>query len=100
MIRALRQRFCRHEWGPWRAGMLQSMSEDAGDTSDEAWEFDRRTREALGVKGLPGLGVSEEVDGSFEHRVCRSAAAPRSGTGDVRLACPASRASLTWRPLH
>ena len=50
--------------------MLQSMSEDAGDTSDEAWELDRRTREAIGVKGLPGLGVSEEVDESFEHRVC------------------------------
>jgi hypothetical protein len=55
------------------------MSEDAGDTSDEAWEFDRRTRGALGVKGLPGLGVSEEVDGSFEHRVC-----PKCGSFDVR----------------
>ena len=49
--------------------MLQSMSESAGDTSDEAWEFDRRTRERLGVKGLPGLGVSEEVDEAIEHRV-------------------------------
>ena len=79
MIRALRQRFCRHEWGLWRAGMLQSMSEDAGDTSDEAWELDRRTREAIGVKGLPGLGVSEEVDESFEHRVC-----PKCGSFYVR----------------
>jgi ribosomal protein L32 len=60
--------------------MLQSMSESAGDTSDEAWEFDRRTKEALGVKGLPGLGVSEEDDESIEHRVC-----PKCGNFDVRV---------------
>jgi hypothetical protein len=59
--------------------MLQSMSESAGDTSDEAWEFDRRTRERLGVKGLPGLGISEAVDESFEHRLC-----PKCGKADVR----------------
>jgi hypothetical protein len=59
--------------------MLQSMSESAGDTSDEAWEFDRRTRERLGLKGLPGLGVSEEVDETFEHRVC-----PKCGNAEVR----------------
>jgi hypothetical protein len=79
MIRALRQRFCRHKWGPWRPGMLQSMSENAGDTSDEAWELDRQAKEALGVKGLPGLGVSEEDDESIEHRVC-----PKCGNFDVR----------------
>jgi hypothetical protein len=56
------------------------MSESAGDTSDEAWEFDRRTKEALGVKGLPGLGVSEEDDESIEHRVC-----PKCGDFDVRV---------------
>jgi hypothetical protein len=59
--------------------MLQGMSESAGDTSDEAWEFDRRTRERLGLKGLPGLGVSEEVDETFEHRVC-----PKCGNAEVR----------------
>jgi hypothetical protein len=59
--------------------MLQSMSESAGDTSDEAWEFDRQTRERLGVKGLPGLGVSEKDDASFEHRRC-----PKCGNVDVR----------------
>ncbi len=59
--------------------MLQSISESAGDASDEAWEFDRRTRERLGVKGLPGLGVSEKDDESFEHRRC-----PKCGTVDVR----------------
>jgi hypothetical protein len=59
--------------------MLRSMSESAGDTSDAAWEFDRRTRERLGVKGLPGLGVSEEVDESFEHRLC-----PKCGDVEVR----------------
>jgi len=79
MIRTLRQRFCRHDWGPWRPGMMGSMSEVAGDTSDKAWEFDRQTREKLGVKGLPGLGVSEKDDESFEHRVCR-----KCGNSDVR----------------
>ena len=60
--------------------MLQSMSESAGDTSDEAWEFDRRTRERLGVKGLPGLGVAEEVDESLRApRLCR-----KCGNVDVR----------------
>ena len=59
--------------------MLQSMSESAGDTSDKAWEFDRRTRERLGVKGLPGLGISEAVDESFEHRLC-----PKCGNVEVR----------------
>ncbi len=60
--------------------MLQSMSESAGDASDEAWEFDRRMREAVGVKGLPGLGISEEVDESFEHRIC-----PKCGNVEVRV---------------
>lgn len=55
------------------------MSEIAGDTSDEAWEFDRQTREKVGVKGLPGLGVSEKDDESFEHRVCR-----KCGKSEVR----------------
>ena len=59
--------------------MMGSMSEIAGDTSDEAWEFDRQTREKLGVKGLPGLGVSEKDDESFEHRVCR-----KCGNSEVR----------------
>ena len=59
--------------------MMGSMSEIAGDTSDEAWEFDRRTKEALGVRGHPGLGVSEEDDESIKHRVC-----PKCGNFDVR----------------
>ena len=44
-----------------------------------AAEFVRQAREAVGVKGLPGLGVSEEVDESFEHRVC-----PKCGSFEVR----------------
>ena len=59
--------------------MMGSMSEIAGDTSDKAWEPDRQTRVKAGVKGLPGLGVSEEDDESFEHRVCR-----KCGNSDVR----------------
>ena len=54
------------------------MSEVAGDTSDKAWELTDR-REKLGVKGLPGLGVSEKDDQPFEHRVCR-----KCGNSDVR----------------
>jgi hypothetical protein len=69
-VRALRQRLCRHEWSTWRPGMMKSFAEIEGDFSDEGQEFDRQTREALGVKGLPGLGISQEEDESWEHRTC------------------------------
>jgi hypothetical protein len=64
------QSSCRHEWSPWRPGMTMSFAEIDGDFSDEAFAAEARVLHDSGIKGLPGFGISEEQDQSFEHRAC------------------------------
>jgi hypothetical protein len=63
---SLRTRFCRHDWGPWRSGLMSNVAEVAGG-SEEAIEAERAMFKG---RGLPGIGISAEVDESFEHRIC------------------------------
>lgn len=58
--------FCRHDWMSWRPGMTQNIAEIAG-LGDDAIE---REREMFAGHGLPGAGISAEVDDAMEHRTC------------------------------
>ena len=58
--------FCRHDWTPWRRGMLQNIAEIVG-LGDDAIE---REREMFAGHGLPGAGISGETDDAMEHRTC------------------------------
>ena len=58
--------FCKHDWTPWRPGMLQGIAEIAG-LGDDAIEGER---EVFAGHGLPGLGISAETDDAMEHRAC------------------------------
>jgi hypothetical protein len=50
--------------------MILSLAELRGDFSDKAFTEEAQTWQELGVKGLPGFGISEEANQSVEHRVC------------------------------
>jgi hypothetical protein len=67
----LKQLVCSHDWSPWRVGAFPSLSELEGDFSDEAAAFEEERRAALGIKGLPGAGMSEETYRYYAHQLCK-----------------------------